>query len=116
MSRTIRTRPDLRSLCLVLLASAAPWLAGCSGSSGGFSGRYQASEMGDMVTLDFRNGNQVNVWLGPPDGKDSLVHHCIYTIAEGKMVITTDEPMGVPMHLSVAGDTLTDGSVVYRKK
>ena len=97
------------------LALALVFSTACSGSSG-FSGRYQAAEMGDMVTLDFENGNQVNVWLGPPGAKDSLVHHCIYTVSEDKMVITTDEPMGVPMHLKTVGDTLTDGGAVYRKK
>jgi hypothetical protein len=102
--------------CILALALVPLWLAGGSGSSGDFSGRYKAAEMGDRVTLEFQIANQVNVWLGPPGAKDSLVHLCIYAISDDKRVITTDEPMGVPMHLKIAGETLTDGAVVYRKK
>lgn len=88
---------------------------GCSRSAGGFSGRYEADLGGGSAVLDFQGGNKVNVSL--VSGKDSLTHHCIYAIAEDKMMITTDEPMGVPMSLIIDGDVLKDGGgTVYKKK
>jgi hypothetical protein len=103
------------ALSMATIASIG-W-SGCSGSSSGFSGRYSADMGGGSVNLDFEGSNKVNVSLVSPDGKDTLTHHCVYTISENRMVITTDEPMGVPMSLIVDGGTLKDGSgVVYKKK
>ena len=88
---------------------------GCSGSAGGFSGRYEADLGGGSAVLDFQGGNKVNVSL--VSGTDSLTHHCVYTISDDKMLITTDEPMGVPMHLIIDGGELKDGGgTVYKKK
>ncbi len=101
------------ALCLATASSAGLW--GCSSADGGFSGKYEADLGGGSVVLDFQGGNKVNVSL--VSGNDSLTHHCIYTIADNKMVITTDEPMGAPMHLRIDGGQLKDESgVVYRKK
>jgi len=102
-------------LATFVLAVSLSAAAACSGSSGGFSGHYEA-DLGDgTANLDFEGGNKVNVSL--VSGKESLVHHCVYTISDDKMVITTDEPMGVPMHLVVDGDALKDSSgLVYKKK
>jgi hypothetical protein len=37
--------------------------------------------------------------------------------AGNKLVATTDEPMGVPLHLTIDGDVLRDGGgLVYKKK
>ena len=107
----------LASLSLVLcLASASSFAtSSCSAGAGGFSGRYEADLGGGSAVLDFQGGNKVNVSL--VSGKDSLTHHCIYVVAEDKMLITTDEPMGVPMNLIIDGDVLKDGGgTVYMKK
>ena len=97
------------------LSLAIAVASGCSGSAGGFSGRYEADLGGGSAVLDFQGGNKVNVSL--VSGKDSLTHHCIYTISDDKMLITTDEPMGVPMNLIIDGDVLKDGGgTVYMKK
>ena len=111
-------RTDMRvwkRLATLVLAASLSTAAGCSGSSSRFSGHYEA-DLGDgTANLDFEGDNKVNVSL--VSGKESLVHHCIYTISDNKMVITTDEPMGVPMHLIVDGDVLKDSSgLVYKKK
>ena len=104
----------------ILAALAAVVLLGCSGSSGGsagaYSGRYEADMGGGKVLLDFSGSNKVNVTLASPDGKDTIMHHCVYVVSGGKMLITTDEPMGVPMTLTVAGNTLDDNGTVYVKK
>ena len=92
-------------------------LAACSGSAGGYSGRYEGDMGGGKVWLDFQGGNKVKVSLVSPDGKDTLAHNCVYVLVDGKMTITTDEPMGVPMHLVVDGGKLVDGSgLVLTKK
>jgi hypothetical protein len=91
-------------------------LAACSGSTGGYSGRYEGDMMGGKVWVDFQGGAKCKVTLVSPDGKDSMSHNCVYVLADGKMTITTDEPMGVPMHLVVDGATLTDGSGLVLKK
>ncbi len=98
-----------------LAASIVVGSAGCSCSAGGFSGRYEADLGGGSAVLDFKGGNKVNVSL--VSGKDQMTHHCIYAIADDKMMITTDEPMGVPMSLIIDGDVLKDGGgTVYKKK
>jgi len=110
--RSVRVR--LASLALVLSIATAVEV-GCTGSAGGFTGRYEADLGGGSAVLDFQGGNKVNVSL--VSGKDSLTHHCIYVVAEDKMLITTDEPMGVPMNLIIDGDVLKDGGgTVYMKK
>ena len=99
----------------VVLALAAAIEVGCSGSAGGFSGRYEADLGGGSAVLDFKGGNKVNVSLVA--GKDEMTHHCIYTIADDTMRITTDEPMGAPMNLIIDGDVLKDGGgTVYKRK
>ena len=99
----------------VVLSLATGIELGCSGSAGGFSGKYVADLGGDSAVLDFQGGNKVCVSL--VSGKDEMTHHCIYTIADDKMLITTDEPMGVPMNLIIDGDVLKDGGgTVYKKK
>ena len=104
-----RFRARIASIALMLAAA-------CSGSAGGFSGRYEADLGEGKAVLDFQGGNKVNVSLVA--GSDSLTHHCVYTITDDKMLITTDEPMGVPMHLIIEGGELKDtsGGVVYKKK
>jgi hypothetical protein len=110
-------RPRIRIAILALSLSLAAGIGavGCSGSAGGLSGHYEA-DMGDgKITLDFSGSNHVNVSL--VSGKDSLTHHCVYTRDGNKLVATTDEPMGVPMHLIVDGDVIRDDTgVVYKKK
>jgi hypothetical protein len=102
-------------LALVLAAALGIASSGCSGSGGRFAGRYEADLGGGSAVLDFQGGNKVNVSL--VSGNDSLTHHCVYAIADDKMMITTDEPMGVPMSLIVDGDVLKDGGgTVYKKK
>ena len=85
-------------------------LAGCSGSSGSYSGLYVADIMGGKAELDFVGGNKVNVSLVSPDGKDRMTHHSVFAIDGNRMLITTDEPMGVPMHLTIDGGMLKDDS------
>ena len=108
-----RNRRASLSFVFALSVALSVGAASCSGSAGGFSGKYVA-DMGDgSAVLDFQGGNKVNVSL--VSGSDSLTHHCIYTIADEKMVITTDEPMGVPMHLIIDGGELKDGGgTVYK--
>jgi hypothetical protein len=112
------TASGLRRACSILVVAAltAVALLGCSGSVGGYSGHYEADMGGGKVMLDFSGGNKVNVTLASPDGKDSIMHHCVYVVSDGKMVITTDEPMGVPMTLAVAGDKLDDNGTIFSKK
>jgi len=93
-------------ICIVLFLV----LSACSPSAGGFSGRYEADMAGGKVWVDFQGGNKCKVSLVSPDGKDSISHNCVYTINENRMTITTDEPMGVPMHLVVDGSRLKDDS------
>jgi hypothetical protein len=89
----------------------------CGGGSGGaYSGTYVTDLGGGTATLEFGSQNKVTVTLASSDGKDKLVHHCIYVVSGDRMVVTTDEPMGVPMTLKIEGDTLSDGGSVYRKK
>jgi len=103
------------SLALLLAALASTAWTGCSDSPSGLSGRYEAYLGGGSAVLDFQGGNKVNVSL--VSGQDSLTHHCIYAIADNKMMITTDEPMGVPMNLIIDGNVLKDGGgTVYKKK
>lgn len=104
--------PCLRPLCVIFLFCIA-----CGGGAGGgYSGKYVTDLGGGTATLDFGSDNKVTVTLASDDGKDTLVHHCIYVVSGDKMVVTTDEPMGVPMTLKIEGDTLSDGGAVYRKK
>lgn len=110
-------RSRLASLALALPIATAAGIAAvsCSGSAGGFSGKYEADLGGGSAVLDFQGGNKVNVSL--VSGTESLTHHCIYTISDDKMLITTDEPMGVPMHLIIDGGEIKDASgIVYKKK
>ena len=91
-------------------------LGSCSGSAGGFSGKYVADLGGGSAVLDFQGGNKVDD-VSLVTGKDEMTHHCVYAIADDKMLITTDEPMGVPMNLIIDGDVLKDGGgTVYKKK
>ena len=105
--------PVLSRIASLALALAA---FGCSGSSSGLSGRYEADLGGGSAVLEFHGSNKVDVSL--VSGEDKLTHHCVYTVDGNKLVATTDEPMGVPMHLVIDGDVLRDqsGGVVYRKK
>ena len=92
-------------------------LGGCSGSSGSYSGIYVADIMGGKAELDFVGGNKVNVSLVSPDGKDRLTHHSVFAIDGNRMLVTTDEPMGVPMHLTIDGGTLKDDTgAVFTKR
>jgi hypothetical protein len=104
----------LASIALVLSLATSVG-TGCSSAEGGFLGKYEADLGGGSAVLDFQGGNKVNVSL--VSGKDEMTHHCIYTIADDKMMITTSEPMGVPMSLIIDGDVLKDGGgTVYKKK
>jgi hypothetical protein len=115
MSTERPTHDGFLRVPLALAAALGIAWSGCSGSGGRFSGRYEADLGGGSAVLDFQGGNKVNVSL--VSGKDSLTHHCIYVVAEDKMLITTDEPMGVPMNLIIDGDVLKDGGgTVYMKK
>jgi hypothetical protein len=112
--RSIHAR--LRSISLALLIAvpvAGTW--SCTRSAGGFSGRYEVDFGGGSAVLDFKGVNKVNVSL--VSGKEEMTHHCVYAIADDKMMITTDEPMGVPMNLIIDGDVLKDGGgTVYKRK
>jgi hypothetical protein len=108
-------------LASILLTLAFVDLSGCSGSSAGLSGRYQAKEGtgkdAGVVTIDFKGGNKVNVSLGTAEKEEQLTHHCVYTVNGQKITVTTDEPMGVPMSLLIEGDTLRDPSgFTYTKR
>ena len=115
IQRSMQDRLARISCALFLVAAASAAWTGCSGPIGEFSGRYEADLGGGSAVLDFQGGNKVNVSL--VSGKDSLTHHCIYAVADNKMMITTDEPMGVPMNLIIDGDVLKDGGgTVYKRK
>ena len=104
-------------LGMVLCAAGPVALTGCSGSSDGYSGRYEADMGGGLVVLDFHGRNEVKVSLMSPDGTDAISHNSVYVVVNDKMTITTEEPMGVPMYLVIKDGQLTDGSgMVFEKK
>jgi hypothetical protein len=108
---------SLRARAIPVLATIVSLACfACSGSSGAYSGRYEADMGGGTAALDFSGSNKVTVTLTSPDGKDKLQHHCVYTVADGKMHITTDEPMGAPMDLMVTSAGLDAGGMLYKKK
>lgn len=106
----------MRSAAAVIALALLPMMSnGCSSSTSGYSGRYEAEMEGGKFRIDFEGGNKAKVSIVAPDGQ-AISHNCVYAINGTKMTFTTDEPMGAPMTLTIDGDTLTDGGVVYKKK
>ena len=112
------TRPRCASFALAFTVALASALSGsgCSGSDGSFSGRYQASQGAESIMLDFQNDERVTISLVSGEGEDELSHACLYTVSGDTITITTEEPLGVPLSLTIEGDTLRDGTgFVYKK-
>ena len=114
--RSTRARRALFVLAFTLSLASGLAGCGCSGSKGSFSGRYQASQGTESITLDFRNEERVTVSLTSGDGEEELSHDCRYTVDGRTITITTQEPLGAPLCLTIEGGTLRDGTgFVYKK-
>ena len=111
------TRPRRASFALAFALALASALAGsCSGSAGSIFGRYRASQGAESITLEFHDDQRVTISLATGGGEDELSHECLYTVRGKTVTLTPEEPRGVPLSLTIDGDSLRDPTgFVYEK-